>query len=96
MSTAQSKTRALALQQLGQLSADEKRSLIKKQRHDRMVREADAMSQRLAVWRTVLLGLARSQVTQDLAHAAVATASAPLEPPPADEEPLDELAALFE
>lgn len=92
-----SSTRALAMQQLGTMSAADKRALVKRQRHERLAREADAIAARLGAWRIVLLFAARNQVTLDTASAAVETASAPVEAraEPVAEDPLDELDALF-
>jgi len=85
-----SATRTLALQKLGAMSTADKRALVRRQRHERLAREADAIAARLGAWRVVLLFAARNQVTLDTAAAAVETATqAP------QDEPQDELAALF-
>lgn len=85
----------MALQQLGAMSTADKRTLVRRQRQERLAREADAIAARLGAWRIVLLFAARNQVTLDTAAAAVETA-APPPPPPQQSEPQDELAALFD
>lgn len=90
--------RSIALEQLGQMSAADKRALVKRQRATDVAHQADAIAARLGAWRCVLLFAARNQVTQDLAEAAVETAS-PGSPAPAPAQAelceVDDLDALL-